>query len=152
MSKSNAEEDERLNPKLAASCFDFLLIELVPMAYRVAAELAARDPPRVPDRDAENTRLYAEAVKEVGKEHGVPVVDTWTPINALAEKEGSLDRFLSDGLHLTADGYAVVTAAITQTIASQLPELHWDRLGQIYPHWADGESACWLSAVSCIVS
>lgn len=103
------------------------------------AELASRSPPRPADRDAENTRLYVEAVKEVGREHGVAVVDTWGAINKLAEKEGGLDRFLSDGLHLTGEGYAVVTAAITEAIVAHLPELHWDRLEQIYPHWADGQ-------------
>lgn len=61
MSKSNAEEDERLNPKLAASCFDFLLIELVPMAYRVAAELAARDQALLSQHGHGNGQLFASS-------------------------------------------------------------------------------------------
>lgn len=62
------------------------------------------------DRTSENTRLYAEAVKEVGKEAGVPVVDAWSAITKAAAKENDgLDKFLADGLHLTADGYEVVT-------------------------------------------
>lgn len=40
-STSNAEDP--LNPKVASSVFDLLLIEMVPMAYRVNAELNARD-------------------------------------------------------------------------------------------------------------
>lgn len=40
---SAAEEDDRQKPQLAASIFDFLLIELVPLAYRTVAELNARD-------------------------------------------------------------------------------------------------------------
>lgn len=117
-----------------------LLITPPPVdAEKRNAELASRNPPRVPDRDAENTRRYAEAVKEVGRERGVAVVDTWTPINELAEKEGGFERYLSDGLHLTGEGYGVVTAAITAAITEHLPELHWDKLQQIYPHWADGE-------------
>lgn len=114
------------------------------------AELASRAPPRVPDRDAEATRQYAEAVKAVGAARGVAVVDTWTPIDALARKEGSLDRFLSDGLHLTADGYAVVTEAVTAAISTHLPELHWDKLGQIYPHWADGEHTGFLVGAAVV--
>ena len=43
MSKSALEEDDRQNPKLAASCLDFLLIELVPMAYRIATDLHLRE-------------------------------------------------------------------------------------------------------------
>lgn len=101
------------------------------------AELASRTPARVPDRSAENTRLYALAVMEVGRAKGIPVVDAWTPMQAIRDAEGTFDRLLSDGLHLTADGYAVVTDAIKATISKGLPELHWERLGQVYPHWAD---------------
>jgi hypothetical protein len=35
--------DDPNAPSVAAACFEFLLIELVPMAYRIAAELAARE-------------------------------------------------------------------------------------------------------------
>jgi len=35
--------DDPNAPLVAASCFEFLLIELVPMSYRIAAELAARE-------------------------------------------------------------------------------------------------------------
>jgi len=36
-------DDDVLNPKVATSCFDFLLIELVPMIYRLVADLHARE-------------------------------------------------------------------------------------------------------------
>ena len=42
------------------------------------AELAARDPPLALDRHFDVTKAYAEAVKKVGEEAGVPVVDVWT--------------------------------------------------------------------------
>lgn len=32
-----------LGPHVAASCFEFLLIELVPLAYRIAGDMAARE-------------------------------------------------------------------------------------------------------------
>jgi trafficking protein particle complex subunit 6 len=35
--------DDPNAPAVAAVCFEFLLIELVPMAYRIAAEVAARE-------------------------------------------------------------------------------------------------------------
>lgn len=35
--------DDPDNPKVAVSCFDLLLLELVPMAYRIAADLAAKE-------------------------------------------------------------------------------------------------------------
>lgn len=36
-------DDDASNPKFNVSCFEFLLIELVPLAYRITAELTARD-------------------------------------------------------------------------------------------------------------
>lgn len=35
--------DDPLNPKVSTSCLDFLLIELVPLAQRVAEQLQARE-------------------------------------------------------------------------------------------------------------
>ncbi|KAI5480965.1 GDSL Lipase/Acylhydrolase family protein [Pseudohyphozyma bogoriensis] len=99
-------------------------------------DLATRDPPRPADRDAERTRLFAEAVKEVATEAGLNAVDTWTAISVAAEKNG-LDKYLSDGLHLTGEGYEIVTTEVANAIKTHLPELHWDNLEQVFPHWAD---------------
>lgn len=113
-----------------------------------------------PDRTIENTRLYAEACKEVGREAGVPCVDTWSALNAEAEKLGGLDSLLYDGLHLTSAGYKIVIkgtsrwyhgavcvfffadsagdwTAVKDTIENELPALHWDNLKPHYPYWAD---------------
>lgn len=81
------------------------------------AELASRVPARVPDRDAERTRLFAEAVKDVGREGKVPVVDVWGRIMQFARDNegGRLDKYLSDGLHLTAEGYRIVTAGASRS-------------------------------------
>lgn len=43
MSRPTPEDEERLNPKIATSVFDLLLIELVPLAYRITADLHARE-------------------------------------------------------------------------------------------------------------
>lgn len=40
---SQLSSDDPLNPKVASSVFDLLQIELVPLAYRVNAEISARD-------------------------------------------------------------------------------------------------------------
>lgn len=63
----------------------------------------------VPDREYERTHQFAEAVKQVAGERGIPSVDVWTAIADAAARDGGLGRYLSDGLHLTADGYAIVT-------------------------------------------
>ncbi|GAA5952165.1 hypothetical protein JCM21900_006927 [Sporobolomyces salmonicolor] len=103
------------------------------------AELASRVPARVPDRNAERTRLFAEAVKDVAAEHGIGCVDTWHAIMDKAEREdgGRLTRFLGDGLHLTPAGYEVVTAGVFDLVKNELPDLMYDKLPQVYPHWAE---------------
>ncbi|SCV69257.1 BQ2448_2277 [Microbotryum intermedium] len=117
----------------------FLLITPPPVDADVRNnELASRIPARVPDRDTERTRLFAVAVLEVGQEAGIPVVDTWTAITQrAAQTPEGLSKFLSDGLHLTADGYGVVTEGVATAIATRLPELHWDRLAEVFPAWTE---------------
>lgn len=76
--------------------------------YQRGADLHSRDPPKLLDRSFETTRKYAEAVVQVGSNEGVPVVDIWNAIyDAAGRDEKLLTRFLSDGLHLNADGYDV---------------------------------------------
>lgn len=99
-------------------------------------ELATREPPRSADRDVERTRLFSEAVKEVGVEAGLPTVDTWTAIDEAAKRDGDLGKYLSDGLHLSQDGYAVVTGVVTDAIKTHYPKLYWDNMEQIFPHWS----------------
>ncbi|KPV75649.1 uncharacterized protein RHOBADRAFT_25820 [Rhodotorula graminis WP1] len=101
------------------------------------AELASRTPARVPDRDAERTRQFAEAVKEVGAQGKVPVVDVWARIMQFARDNdgGKLDKYLSDGLHLTAEGYRIVTAGISELLFAEYPHLYWGNMEQRFPHW-----------------
>ncbi|BGP37731.1 isoamyl acetate-hydrolyzing esterase [Rhodotorula kratochvilovae] len=101
------------------------------------SELASRTPARVPDRDAERTRLFAEAVKEVGREGKIPVVDVWGRIMQFARDNegGRLEKYLSDGLHLTAEGYRIVTAGISELLYAEYPHLYWENMEQRFPHW-----------------
>ena len=81
--------------------------------YQRGADLASRDPPKELDRSFEVTKQYAEAVKEVGSEKAVPVVDVWTVLwEAVGKDERKLDQVLSDGLHLNAAGYEVRLALV----------------------------------------
>ncbi|ORY72228.1 SGNH hydrolase-type esterase domain-containing protein [Leucosporidium creatinivorum] len=121
---------------------------------RWAAELRSKYPPPPSptgeeqplefDRDPENTRLYAQAVKEVGWEAGVPTVDVWTAIMAKAAEIGEegLKELLVDGLHLSALGYMVVTDVVKDTIVTHLPDLHWDKVPKHYPPWGEMLNAC----------
>ncbi|GAA6019620.1 hypothetical protein JCM11491_002828 [Sporobolomyces phaffii] len=101
------------------------------------AELTSRDPPRVPDRDAALTQAYADAVRLVAAQERLHVVDVWTAIDTKAREDGGLEKYLYDGLHLSAAGYEIVTGEIANLIVNELPELHWDRLPQVFPHWED---------------
>jgi hypothetical protein len=70
--------------------------------------LATRDPPIGLDRDFDTTRAYAATVKEVAEMKRVPVVDVWQKVwDCTGHDENRLEKFLIDGLHLTAAGYDV---------------------------------------------
>ena len=76
--------------------------------YQRRADLAARDPPRLLDREFEVTRQYAEAARKVGENQGVPVVDVWTMLwEACGKKEEDLTKYLYDGLHVNEEAYGV---------------------------------------------
>ena len=79
---------------------------LEPTAW--AAHCASRDPPGELDRHQNVVIEYAEAVIQVGKAQSVPVIDLWTTLWVKAgRKEEGLAPYLSDGLHLNAEGYGV---------------------------------------------
>ncbi|KAI0725500.1 SGNH hydrolase [Fomitopsis betulina] len=101
-----------------------------------ARRQAAKDPPRELDRRFEVTRTYADAVREVAAEEGVHVVDVWTAIwNTAGEKDEGLKEYLSDGLHLTANGYKVVFNILMDAISEHFPEMHPDRLQPVFPYF-----------------
>ncbi|KAI0668544.1 SGNH hydrolase [Trametes maxima] len=89
----------------------------------------AKSPPRELDREFETTRRYAEAVAEVGREVGVPVVDLWGALyEAAGREEVGLEGFLTDGLHVNERGYAIVFDELVRTIKENYPEYHYDNL------------------------
>jgi hypothetical protein len=80
--------------------------------HQRVADLASRDPPLELDRLFDTTKQYAEGVKEAAAASKVAAVDVWTVIwKAVGENEEALARYLSDGLHLNADGYTVSSMA-----------------------------------------
>jgi len=82
------------------------------------------------------TKSYAEAVKEVGLKEGLPVADIWTSIwEAAGKDERSLSKYLSDGLHLTAEGYDIVFNSLIKIIGEKYPELHYDKLQNVFLPW-----------------
>ncbi|GAA6050096.1 hypothetical protein JCM3770_001368 [Rhodotorula araucariae] len=102
-------------------------------------ERVRRGLPRTHDRAPERTREYANAVKRLGEELGVPVADAHTPVwqemqRLGPEKEGSL---FTDGLHLTSEAYRYVVDAVKKAIETHYPEKTWDALPLLFPQWRE---------------
>jgi lysophospholipase L1-like esterase len=62
------------------------------------------------DRAFNVTKEYADAVKNLGAELGITVVDIWSVFwDAAGRNEQALAPYMSDGLHLTEAGYKVAS-------------------------------------------
>ncbi|KAG8967050.1 hypothetical protein FRC03_010798 [Tulasnella sp. 419] len=115
-----------------------------------AADLSSRNPPIALDRSASNTKSFADAVIELGKELSLPVVDIYGPISeASGGTDDGLVPYLYDGLHLSAAGYKILYDALIKTIASEYPDLHYENLPMVYRPWAQLD---WKDPRSSILS
>ncbi|KAF8557328.1 SGNH hydrolase [Imleria badia] len=86
------------------------------------------------------TKLYAEAVKEVGAQVGVPVADVWTEIwEAAGSDERACEQFLYDGLHLNSAGYQIVFNSVMKIIEEKYPEIRPDseKLQTVFIPWSE---------------
>jgi len=96
------------------------------------------------------TASYANAVREVGKELGVPVVDVWSafikrtgwkegePLPGTPERqEAVLPTLLNDGLHLTPAGNLIVFDELMEVVTTNWPELVPEKLSTPLPWWDD---------------
>ncbi|KAF9246130.1 SGNH hydrolase-type esterase domain-containing protein [Melanogaster broomeanus] len=91
-----------------------------------------------PGRVFEQTKLYAETVKEVGEQVSIPVADVWSEIwEAAGRDERSCERFLSDGLHLNAEGYEIIFNSIMKIVAEKYPEIHYEKLQTVFVPWSE---------------
>lgn len=75
----------------------------------------AASPPRI-DRRLDATAEYAELVKQVGLEKGLPVVDIFSAIQEVPEWKTA--AMLKDGLHLNPVGQHLVFDLVRAAIAS----------------------------------
>lgn len=98
----------KASPRYSASTRIILITPPPINEHQRKEDLESRDPPLELDRVFDITKQYAEAVKEVGAEKQVAVLDVWTSLwEAAGKDQASLSKYLSDGLHLTAEGYKV---------------------------------------------
>lgn len=91
-----------------------LLITAPPVnTHQRKADLESRDPPQALDRLFETSKQYADAVKALGDELGLGVVDAWSSLwDACGQDEAGFAQFSGDGLHLNERGYEVSDACL----------------------------------------
>ncbi|KAM0716268.1 hypothetical protein Q7P37_007713 [Cladosporium fusiforme] len=137
-----------------------ILITPPPIDERMLRETDSRNNPGYHGlrRIAETTASYAEAVRQVGKERGIPVCDVWRammrragwdegspkpmPGSSNARTNRTLQEFFSDGLHLTPKGYEVLYHELMDLIAKTWPDQTPERLpmASVFPDWKDLEA------------
>lgn len=102
-------------------------------------------------RTAEATASYAQAVRELGKERNIAVVDLWTalmnnagwdgdstkplPGSTDAPKNEYLRSILHDGLHFNGPAYDVLHKEWIATVSSAYPELAPTSPPEVLPRW-----------------
>lgn len=83
----------------------------------------------LPERTNVVTGTYAKQCVELAKELGLPSINLWSKMQ---ETDGWQKKFLSDGLHLTPDGNAVVHQEVARVLSERwvsAPDLPYD-----FPH------------------
>ncbi|KAF7092941.1 hypothetical protein CFC21_095384 [Triticum aestivum] len=80
---------------------------------RYARSQYGEDARRLPERTNEMAGVYAGQCMELAKEMDVQCVDLWSKMQAT---EGWQKLYLSDGLHLTPEGNALVHKEVVQTL------------------------------------
>lgn len=124
-----------------------------------------KDPSREPivRRSAQTTATYAQAVREVGKDLGVEVLDLWSAMMKHAGYHGNgvedhsvpgtaanndtdsasdlaLRSYLHDGLHFTRTGYEVLFAELMALIKRTWPDQMPEALPFVLPRWDDTDA------------
>ena len=74
---------------------------------------------KLPERTNAAAGEYAKAVKELGEDLGIPVVDLWSNL----QMQPLWQVYLSDGLHFNSAGNALVYALVQAKINEALPHL-----------------------------
>ncbi len=81
-----------------------------------------------PDRVNSVTRLYADAVEQLGAERGIDTVHLYTEM----EQKEDLGGYLSDGLHMSEAGNALVASLLKHVMEQKLASTE-----QVFPDWKE---------------
>ncbi|KAL2047086.1 hypothetical protein N7G274_001105 [Stereocaulon virgatum] len=102
-------------------------------------------------RTADNTKKYADACRDIGKELSITVLDIWSIMMAKAGwKEGEplvgskqverskiLDDLLVDGLHFLPAAYKVLYESMMELISRTWPDQDPTSLPFVFPTWTE---------------
>ncbi|KAI7985213.1 GDSL esterase/lipase [Camellia lanceoleosa] len=100
--------------------------------FAYARSLYGEKAMELPERTNEMTGVYAKQCVELAKELGLPSINLWSKMQ---ETEGWQKKFLSDGLHLTPEGNAVVHQEVVRVFNEAgltAPEMPYD-----FPHHSE---------------
>ncbi|XP_065030380.1 GDSL esterase/lipase At5g62930-like isoform X2 [Musa acuminata AAA Group] len=89
----------------------------------------------LPERTNDNTGAYARQCVELAKELHIPCIDLWSKMQ---ETTGWQKKFLSDGLHLTEEGNAVVHEEVVQVLTDG--HLRAEAMPYDFPHHSEIDS------------
>ncbi len=86
----------------------------------------------LPERSNATTGQYAAAVRRLGAELGIPVLDLWTDM----QRQKDWPECLSDGLHFTPEGNAAVYELLQAKIDEALRQLRCRMLSMQCVLWS----------------
>lgn len=145
-------EDE----KLKAHAPKFVLITPSPIDERFCTKTDTEKGFDIKRRTAETTAAYAQVVRDLGREKGIPVVDVWTAMMKHVGWDGDtskplpgsdsvpvnqkLQHLLPDGLHYGGEAYRILYKEWTKTVREAHPDLVPDAVPEMFPAWNDEEA------------
>lgn len=103
------------------------------------------------ERTTANTKLYADACRQLSQTLGLPMVDLWSVFMEKAgwtkgsellgskecERSEVLGELLSDGLHFTEKAYSIMFEELVKVMYEDLPEQTPDQIPMVFPTWSD---------------
>ncbi|TIA40119.1 GDSL lipase/acylhydrolase family protein [Aureobasidium pullulans] len=142
------------HPTLQAHEPQLILLTPPPIEERKALAHDKTNGINVMRRTASNTAKYAEAVRQLGKEFSLPVLDVWAafmkeagwkegdplPGSSEIEQNQTLANMLHDGLHLNPEGYEIIYRELMKLITDKLPEHAPDNIPYVLPSWDNAEA------------
>lgn len=136
-----------------------ILITPPPVDERMCLAASKAGDPNFPDvytRPASVTAKYANAVRELGRELNITVVDIWSALILQAGGKYEEDRqpigshelprnevlqsFFTDGLHLSPRGYEALFKELMAVIEKVWPDQMPEKLPFVFPGWQDDDA------------